>query len=171
MTNSYRRKNRTGWDVLPDYYKLKDSKGKTILCWKCNKSALDHRAIITCDVPGCGLHWHLDCLDPPRANPPAAVDNLAWHCPAHASHDLAAVPTAAFVPEGNGGRYIRHRRPKKANIVDTDIRRGFVNNGLIEVELSESDEDSAYEEEGPGGTVYRLPEHGIKLDFIAKVKQ
>ncbi|KAL9094368.1 MAG: hypothetical protein Q9165_003218 [Trypethelium subeluteriae] len=163
--------NRSGWEMAPDYTRLTNKQGKFIICWRCNKSALGNRPIITCDVPGCGLHWHLDCLDPPRANPPAPSDTSAWRCPAHVEHDLAIIPAAMLVPEEFNRRILNYRRPKNATVVDTASRRDDINNGLIDVEMSDSDGDSFYEEEALSGVVHRLPEHGIKLDFIDKVKQ
>lgn len=47
------------------------------------------------------------------------------------------------------------------------MRRGFKNNGLIEI-LNESESDS---EKVISGVIYRLPENGIKLDFISRVKR
>lgn len=62
---------------------------------------------------------------------------------------------------------LQPRRPKKAPIVDACLRRGFRNNGVIEIE---NEEEAAFEELVISGVVYRLPERGIKLDFIEKVK-
>lgn len=47
------------------------------------------------------------------------------------------------------------------------MRRGFRNNGLIEI-LNESESES---EKIVSGVIYRLPENGIKLDFISRVKR
>lgn len=55
-------------------------------------------------------------------------------------------------------------------MVDTLLRRGHKNDGLIEIENEEDDEDSGFEEITMSGVVYRLPERGIKLDFLDKVK-
>ncbi|KAI9706899.1 MAG: hypothetical protein M1820_004678 [Bogoriella megaspora] len=163
-------KNRTGWaDVTPDYTKLKDSKDRPILCYSCNKSSLGGRPIIPCDV--CGKNWHLDCLDPPRANPPVLRDNEGWKCPLHSEQDLAAIPVTHLRQPERNNRTIRMRKPKKPTIVDTSLRRGLINNGLIDIEMESSDEEGDfYEEDGPDGIVYRVPEHSIKLDFIDKVK-
>lgn len=60
------------------------------------------------------------------------------------------------------------RRPKNARIVDTCLRRGHKNNGIIEIE---SEEEDQYEESTMLGVVYRLPEKGIKLDFIEAIKR
>lgn len=41
------------------------------------------------------------------------------------------------------------------------------NNGVIEIE---NEEEESFEEVLISGVVYRLPERGIKLDFIEKIK-
>lgn len=60
------------------------------------------------------------------------------------------------------------RRPKKARVVDTMLRRGHQNNGIIEIE---SEDEDQFDEVQMSGVVYRLPERGIKLDFIETVKR
>ncbi|KAH9828383.1 PHD-finger [Teratosphaeria destructans] len=163
---------RAGYDEAPDYTKLKDAKGNTVLCYYCGKSSLDRRLIIQCDH--CPHNWHLDCLDPPLANPPARTwDNKKlhdWMCPLHAEHELRKVDTALLVPR----RRIHLRRPKDARIVDTSLNRGFVNNGVVDIEFDESDDSGSEfydEQQEPEGAVYRLPSSGVKLDFIDKVKK
>lgn len=65
----------------------------------------------------------------------------------------------------------RMRRPVKTVVRSVHMRRGFANDGNIEVE-TESDSDSGFEsDESRDGTVHKLPARGIKLDFIDKVKQ
>ncbi|KAF2772605.1 hypothetical protein EJ03DRAFT_188634 [Teratosphaeria nubilosa] len=162
---------RAGYDEAPDYTKLKDAKGNTVLCYYCGKSSLDRRLIIQCDY--CPHNWHLDCLDPPLANPPARTwDNKKlhdWMCPLHAEHELRKVDTALLVPR----RRLHLRRPKDARVVDSSLNRGFVNNGIVDIEFDESDDsDSEFYDEPAeiDGVVYRLPSSGIKLDFIDKVK-
>ncbi|KAJ9667898.1 hypothetical protein H2201_002084 [Coniosporium apollinis] len=162
-------KNRTGWsEVVDNSRALHDSKGSTILCTQCGRSALDRRSLVECDY--CGDYWHLDCLDPPLANPPARgnKDNSRnmWMCPRHIDQDLRRL-----APVGGGGRVHRVRRPRNAKIVDVALSRGFKNNGLIEIENESSDEEFIEENVGEDGVVHRIPERGIKLDFIHKVKQ
>lgn len=65
----------------------------------------------------------------------------------------------------------RVRRPRNAKIVDVALRRGFKNNGLIEIENESSDDEFIEENVGEDGVIHRIPERGIKLDFINKVKQ
>lgn len=67
-------------------------------------------------------------------------------------------------------RKLRIRRPKEAKIIDIGLRRGFKNNGLIEIENETSEEEDEKEQEMSGG-IYRVPERGIKLDFIDRVKR
>lgn len=94
-------------------------------------------------------------------------------CPLHADHELRKVDTS-LLNRPHVGRKVHVRKPRNAKLVTTSLRRGFRNNGVVEVLEDESDdsdsefydEDSAQDEE----TVYRLPASGIKLDFIDKVK-
>lgn len=157
-------------EAAPDLLKLKDAKGNPVLCYACGKSALSKQEIIQCDY--CSLQWHLDCLDPPLSNPPRRVNagfgsKAAWMCPNHVDHELIAVKSA----KSGYSRIHRIRRPKKAKVVDTQLRRGFVNNGIIEVDLEPSEDEGFYEDHSSCGVVYRLPERGVKLDFIEKVKR
>lgn len=68
-------------------------------------------------------------------------------------------------------RKVSMRRPRNARVVDTSLNRGFINNGIIEVINDESEEEEDFYEEEVSGTVYRLPEKGIILDFIDKVNK
>jgi hypothetical protein len=92
-------------------------------------------------------------------------------CPLHADHDLKNLDLV----EGDGvrvdgsARMHKVRRPKNAKILDTALRRGFRNHGLIEV-VDESEDEVFDEEEGPHGAIYRVPARGIKLDFIDKAR-
>jgi len=89
-----------------------------------------------------------------------------WMCPRHIDQDLRRL-----APVGCGGRVHRVRRPRNAKIVDVALRRGFKNNGLIEIENESSDDEFIEENVGEDGVIHRIPERGIKLDFINKVKQ
>jgi len=109
------------------------------------------------------LNWHLDCLDPPLANPPPSGKGRApWRCPNHADHELEG-----SVPQAPGRRKIR--RPKQPEIVDVNLRRGFKNDGRIEVLLDRTFEEDLVQPNAR--VVYRLQERGIKLDFIDRVKR
>lgn len=134
------------------------------------------RPIIQCDY--CGENWHLDCLDPPLANPPARTwDGKKlhdWMCPLHADIELRKVDTSLLVPP----RRIHLRRPRNAKIVDTALSRGFRNNGVIDVLDDDSDDtDSEFfdeetnEERNGKSVIHRMPASGIKLDFIDRVKK
>lgn len=68
-------------------------------------------------------------------------------------------------------RRVHMRRPRGAKVVDTALNRDFINDGVIEIAPDSSDEESEFYEEEVAGVVYRLPEKGIKLDFIDKVKR
>ena len=174
LTSSHR--NRAGYDEVPDFTRTKDSKGNTLLCYSCGKSSQGTRLVIQCDY--CGENWHLDCLDPPLANPPAR--NLEgkkvhdWMCPLHSDHELRKVDTSLLNRRGIG-RKVHLRKPKNAKVAETSLRRGFRNNGVIEVVEDESDDTDSefYDEEDSQdeSMVYKLPASGIKLDFIDKVKK
>lgn len=156
-TNHHRKRN--GYDELPDYMKLRDDKGNYILCHQCNFSSAMGGQIIQCSF--CGLSWHLDCLDPPLANPPPP--GRPWKCPCHIDDLLATVP-------GTLGPAHRFRKIKGASNIKPAMSRGIKNNGHIEIEnsLSDIEEDAGFYNMKEFGHVYRLPEEGIKLDFISQ---
>ena len=69
-------------------------------------------------------------------------------------------------------RSIHVRKPKNPVVADTALTRGHRNNGIIEVLEDESDaSDSDFYDHDDGPMVYKLPAHGIKLDFIDKIKE
>jgi len=174
-------KGRLGYDDPPDYCKLKDAKGNTILCYQCGESSLPHdntnprpREVVPCDY--CVANWHLDCLNPPLSTVPNRGLNgktrPMWMCPLHTEHDLRRLdPVAQDGALVNGiPRPHRIRRPRKVQILDTALRRGFKNNGLIEIAEEES-EDEFTDEESPEGVVFKVPARGVKLDFIDRCKR
>ena len=55
-------------------------------------------------------------------------------------------------------------------IVNIALRRGFRNSGLIEIDQDESDEESEIERE-LSGVIHKVPERGIKLDFIDRIRR
>lgn len=63
------------------------------------------------------------------------------------------------------------RRPRAAKVIDTSLSRGFINDGVIEIANDSSEDESEFEEIEVASTVYRLPEKGIKLDFIDRVRR
>lgn len=167
-------RNRAGYDDVPDYLKTKDSKGNIVTCFHCSKTTAGRRPIITCDK--CSEHWHLDCLDPPLANPPArSIEGKKlgdWLCPLHADHELRRMDTR-LLNSNRVSRKVHIRRPRNATVVETSLNRGFRNNGIIDV-LDDDDDDSEsefYTEELDHAVVYRMPASGIKLDFIDRVKR
>ena len=144
-------------------------KGHPILCASCGgNSRKGERLFLPCDF--CPLQWHLDCLDPPMANPPAGKDGRPpppWKCPSHADTEFLNATRKA--QEGaSGQRVIKLRRPKNARVIDARAYAGLRNNGIIEIELEPSDD------EGPppidANVVQRMTEEGVKLDFIRQVK-
>ncbi|KAF4547448.1 PHD-finger domain-containing protein 3 [Elsinoe fawcettii] len=165
------RNTRAGYDEPLDTLKVKDNKGNNILCFHCGRSAAGKREIITCDI--CGNHWHLDCTNPPLANPPFRDQYnrkaREWMCPLHVEHDLSAIDPIRLARR----RKVHLRRPRNARIVDTALRRGIANNGQIEViDDTSSAEDTEFDDdETASGTVIRVPSKGIKLDFIDKVQR
>jgi len=86
-----------------------------------------------------------------------------WKCPAHVDDLLAILPAAL-------GPAHRFRRIKGASVVKPAFSRGFKNNGHIEIENDPTDdeEEQGFYEQREYGHVYKLPEQGIKLDFISK---
>jgi hypothetical protein len=70
-------------------------------------------------------------------------------------------------------RGIKIREPIKPNIVKPAMRRGFKNNGRIEVGFSDDEDEIEPEPEVPetDDTVYKLSEKSIILDFIQRAKE
>lgn len=171
-SNIFSFRSKVGYDELPDNFKTKDAKGQFVLCIHCGLSSSGRREIITCDQ--CGVHWHLDCLDPPLANPPYrdqwGKKVRDWLCPLHVEHELREMEVPRLAARQRSRR-IHMRKPRHAKVVDTSLNRGFINNGVIEVINDESDDESDFYEVEAPGIVYRLPEKGIKLDFIDRVKR
>lgn len=160
--------NRAGFIEEPDYKKLKDAKGNVIFCYRCRLTSNGKRDIIPCDF--CPYRWHLDCLDPPLAVPPRRRSgdkpNVTWRCPLHIDNDLRNLGN----DQGSlAGRQPVHRMPRNPIPRDVSVSRGFKNNGVIDVQLMK-DEDRIDDVEMPG-TIYRLPERGIRLDFLDRIRR
>lgn len=113
------KSTRSGFLEDQDLQKLTDKQGNLIFCYKCKGSALSGGPIARCDY--CTLSWHLDCLNPPL--PTVKTVGTKWKCPNHADHS-----------------FNKNRRPKNAIIVDTNLRRGYRNDGNIDI-LDSSDEE------------------------------
>lgn len=58
------------------------------------------------------------------------------------------------------------RKIKGAPVIEQAYARGLTNNGCIEIEEDSEDENEA--ELQNFGRVYRVPERGVKLDFISR---
>lgn len=147
-----------------------------MLCYQCGHSSHQiggaKRAIVTCDH--CNQHWHLDCLSPPLANPPALNKDGKkvhdWMCPLHIDQALRQVDVSSL--NRATSRQIHVRKPKNPVVAETALSRGHRNNGIIEVLDDQSDgSDSEFYDHEEDNKVYRLPATGIKLDFIDKIKQ
>uniref|UniRef100_A0A060T0V7 ARAD1C18634p n=1 Tax=Blastobotrys adeninivorans TaxID=409370 RepID=A0A060T0V7_BLAAD len=159
-----------------DPLKTLDKYGDPILCYRCKKSALNGVQMLTCDF--CSLYFHVDCVEP-------MILGVAtrWKCPNHAEQ--------AYKPP---------RKPRKYRVEEPTLRRGFANDGDIEIIPTEDELSERFERRIPrffsdlyntsdgvaaklapqtpysrsfeiDGIKYRLPEEGIKLDFIDFVKQ
>lgn len=150
-------KKKNDEEQIPDFFRLRDQDGNAVICHGCQKSSSSNRAIIPCSV--CGVFWHLDCLDPPMANPP--VPSRTWKCPLHVNDLLDKIP-------GVLGPAHRPRRLKDAPVIRPTFSRGFVNNGFVEIELDDEEDKSGWRNVETYGRVVRLPEKGIKLDFLSR---
>lgn len=146
-------------EEAPDFFRLRDNEGNSVICHQCNKPTADNRAIVPCSV--CGLWWHIDCLDPPLAQPPVL---RTWRCPAHVEDLLTKIP-------GVRGPAHRFRKIKGAADITPAYSRGIINNGWIEVIDEESEDESGYKDRNTFGRVQHLRGKGIKADFIYKVRK
>lgn len=160
----------------PNFKELKDAKGNTRFCYKCNGTTEGVRDIIPCDY--CPHEWHLDCLDPPLATAPRRFDVNAktpqnWRCPLHADQDLRNVSHAQHAAPGQMGRKPRLRYPKKHISMTPKefFAQNPTNNGLVDIVLDSEEPSLNYKEIEMHGTVYKVSEHTIKLDFIAKARR
>lgn len=161
---------------VPNFKELKDAKGNTRFCYKCNGTTEGTRDIIPCDF--CPNEWHLDCLDPPLATAPRRFDPNGkspqnWRCPLHVDHDMKNVAHAQHAVPGQMGRVPRLRYPKK-HISTTPkefVAQQSTNNGLIDVVLEPEEQPLEYKTINMNGSVFKIPERQIKLDFIAKARR
>ncbi|CAK7227992.1 hypothetical protein SBRCBS47491_006753 [Sporothrix bragantina] len=119
------------------------------------------RPIIPCAF--CGLWWHIDCLDPPMANPPVLRN---WRCPAHADDILAKLP-------GQLGPAHRFRKIKGAPAIKPAFSRGMINNGFIEFNSDDdsSDNNSGWRDWQSFGRVQRIGARGVELDFLEQIRR
>ncbi|KAK3997278.1 hypothetical protein QBC44DRAFT_230120 [Cladorrhinum sp. PSN332] len=145
-------------EEAPDFFRLRDGEGKAAICHGCQKHSIASRAIIPCSA--CGIFWHTDCLDPPLANPPPLRN---WKCPLHIDELLTKLP-------GQLAPAHRYRKIKASTDVHPAFSRGFVNNGYIDVIPDESEPASGWKNVETYGRTVRLPEKGIKLDFLSRAR-
>jgi hypothetical protein len=150
--------------------------------------------MLKCDF--CDAYWHLDCCDPPLANPPPinleSSSREAWKCPRHVDHDFRSgqllqndlnasdgddVAMLDVIPGGLVARKVR--RPKHPSVVEPTFSRGIRNNGLIDIINDPDDETdgegnyvfASLDSRDPNSKIYRLTEKGIITDFLSKVKE
>ncbi|ROW12423.1 hypothetical protein VMCG_00809 [Cytospora schulzeri] len=153
------KKQKTVETVDFDYHQVVDKREKPIICHACQQATREDRPILPCSL--CGLWWHTDCLDPPRAITPNP--NL-FKCPCHAE-DLQKEAT----PLGPAHKF---RKIRGAPEIQYVFGRGNVNNGWIEVEdSSEPRSYSGFRDYDSYGHTYRLPAKGVQRDFFAKARQ
>lgn len=133
----------------PNLLRLMEN-GQVILCTRCGLSSENVRPIIKCDY--CPSRFHLDCLDPPRANPPDP--SKGWMCPNHVRSDEMIV---SKMVEGRLQER-RVRRPKNCVAVDVDI--------LTTDDPRETTFDEDWREKRA-----RLPAGDIVLDFVGVVRE
>ncbi|QKX57893.1 uncharacterized protein TRUGW13939_05013 [Talaromyces rugulosus] len=150
------RGRREGKAELEYMTRLFDAKGKIIVCVSCGLTSNGTRPMIQCDY--CPCWWHIDCTDPPLSNPPKQLHPSDktfhnWMCPNHIDHEL-------HVNSSDNETYTsksRIRRPRNARVIDVDI-------------LPEDSEVEELQETESQGIVYRVSEHGVKLNFIERVR-
>ncbi|KAK0673918.1 hypothetical protein QBC41DRAFT_310908 [Cercophora samala] len=145
-------------EEAPDFFRLRDADGNAAICHSCQKHSASDRAIIPCSA--CGIFWHLDCLDPPLANPPVL---RTWKCPLHIDELLAEMPEVLAPAH-------RVRKPKTASVIRPAFSRGFINDGYIEVDLDEDAPTSGWRNSEAYGRTVRLPEKGIRADFLSRAR-
>lgn len=149
--------------------------------------------MLKCDF--CHAYWHLDCVDPPLANPPhislEASQRDAWRCPRHIEHDLRSglllqndlsskdgdSEMADAAPVARVPRRVRVR--KQPEYVESTFSRGMRNNGLIDITNDPDDDTDGEgnyvfgdnESKDVNSKIFRVPEKGLILDFVSKVKR
>jgi hypothetical protein len=149
--------------------------------------------MLKCDF--CHVYWHLDCVDPPLANPPhidlEASQRDAWRCPRHIEHDLRSglllqndlsskdgdSEMADAAPVARVPRRVRLRNRPRYD--ETTLSRGMRNNGLIDIPNDPGDDtdgESNYvfgdnESKDVNSKIFRVTEKGIIHDFVSKVKR
>ncbi|KAL1835937.1 hypothetical protein VTJ49DRAFT_5855 [Mycothermus thermophilus] len=155
------RKKKADEELGPDFFtRLRDNDGNPVICHGCQRGSSAERAlIIPCSA--CGLFWHLDCLDPPMAQPPVL---RTWKCPLHTDDLLSKLP-AQLAPAH------RFRKVKDAPVIRPIFTRGYANNGFIDIDFDDDTEGSGWRDIESFGRTVRLSEKGIKLDFLSRLRE
>lgn len=166
--------SRNGFAEDIDPYRLRDRQNKPILCYRCGESAIGSAGIVSCDY--CSSHWHFDCVVPPLHGPPSSYRK--WMCPLH-TDDLTVGQIHKLSYDTADLRQPSIRRLKQSRTLDVSLKRGFNNDGNIDVLVSEeepdpaSDSDTGSENQSDCAPManlsnirYRLPAKGIILDFL-----
>ncbi|EFX00425.1 phd finger domain protein [Grosmannia clavigera kw1407] len=153
------RARKRGYEETPDFFRIRDAEGRAVLCHSCDGFAKEDRPIIPCAF--CSLWWHIDCLDPPLANPPVLRN---WRCPAHVDDLLAKLP-------GLLGPAHRFRKIKDAAVIKTSYSRGLANNGFIELNSDDESDSNFASGVCTFGRVHRISAKGVKLDFLEQTRK
>lgn len=134
-----------------------DRQEKPVICHACQQATREDRPILPCSL--CGLWWHTDCLDPPRAITPNP--NL-FKCPCHAEDLLKET-----APLGPAHKF---RKIKGASELKYLYDRGNVNNGWIEIDDDEErpPKYGGFRDYASYGKAYRLSASGVQRDFLSK---
>jgi len=86
-----------------------------------------------------------------------------FKCPAHVDDLIMQLPMTLAPAH-------RYRKKKNQSPIKPAFSRGVKNDGQIEVEFeaSEDEEKLGFYDQVEYGKIYKLPEKGIKLDFITQ---
>lgn len=166
-----------------------DKDGKALVCIKCGETGISpnklmgevDKPIVTCEF--CPCSWHLDCLSPPLAS--AKQLGKKWKCPNHADEliprkrrlrraEVVDVDlTRGFSNDGHvevkldSSDSDNDDQPETVNIPTPPHLANYdTSNGVAA--LPNKAQEKLWKDDF---VVYRLPERGIVLDFMSKVKQ
>lgn len=138
-----------------DFHQIVDKDNNPVLCHSCKQATREDRPILPCSA--CGLWWHTDCLDPPRAITP---NPGLFRCPCHVDNIQQAV--------GPLGPAHKFRKIRGQSEIHYAFRRGNVNNGYIEIEDDSEPTGHSGFRDHSFGHVYRLSAGGVQADFMHK---
>lgn len=163
-------RNRTGYVEEPGLHHSRDRNNNVRICHGCDQSIITDsgkavREMVTCLA--CGLHWHLECCDPPIVKGPNTTAWRMWKCPAHVDDVLANHPMLL-------GPAHKRREPKNPRIITPAYTRGVSNHGFIEVDHDSEDDDGNpiynFTKHDDYTARYKLSSTAIKLDFLSRVR-